>query len=260
MEAIAYDFGLSFFILQSGDVEVNPGPKPGTNQPSAAKPQDKGAGNKESDKYTEELTGIRTTLSSMSPTLEKILSPLDNYEQEMALMKDELSGSGKKQALFEKEIVTPREDIYLNCNAMHEFEFNLDRQEQYSRKKSVCSLGVVEEKEENVEEKSVAVLESEIGVTIRNEEIDIVQRVKRYQEGKPRPILILTKENIMRKRKEAKGIKIVEDLAFRVRNILTYLNARRRELNLECVWMIDGKVKYKYFNFPRSFEIRSYLD
>ncbi len=116
-----------------------------------------------------------------------------------------------------------------------------------------------------MEEKNVAVLESEIGVTVRNEEIDIVHRVGRYQKGKPRPILIKfcahkTKENIMRKRKEAKGIKIVEDLAFRVRKILTYLNASRREFNLEYVKTINGKVKYKYFNSPRFFEIRSYID
>ncbi len=61
----------------------------------------------------------------------------------------------------------------------------------------------------------------------------------------------------MKKKKEAKGIKIFEDLAPGVKRMLDSLNINRIPLNLESVWTIDGRIKYKHFNSNRFFEIRS---
>ena len=40
----------------------------------------------------------------------------------------------------------------------------------------------------------------------------------------------------------------------------TFLNANRRDLKLEHVWTINGRIKYKFFGNNRPFEIRSYAD
>ena len=93
--------------------------------------------------------------------------------------------------------------------------FILHKQKQCSRKSSVRILGVKEEKDECVEEVCIDCVKEQIGVNVDKQDIDIVHRVGRFQEGKPRPILIKflshkTKEIVTRMRKEAKDVKIVE--------------------------------------------------
>ncbi len=41
---------------------------------------------------------------------------------------------------------------------------------------------------------------------------------------------------------------------------LDHISINRRNYNVESVWTIDGRIKYKLNGNPRSFEIRSYAD
>ena len=64
----------------------------------------------------------------------------------------------------------------------------------------------------------------------------------------------------MKKKKEAKDVRFVEDLAYGIKKMCSFLNASRAQLNLEFVWTIDGKIKYKFFNDTHRYEIRNYSD
>ena len=90
---------------------------------------------------------------------------------------------------------------------MKEVEFELARQEQYSRKASVRIFGVDENEGENVEALCIQALKEEIDVDITDRDIDIVHRVgRRRGDKKARPILLKcmshkTKSEIRRKKK-----------------------------------------------------------
>ena len=106
---------------------------------------------------------------------------------------------------------------------------------------------------------------NEIDVDISSEEIEIVHRVGRVHNGNPRSILVKflshkTKESVMRRKKNARNVKIYEDLAPGIKMIFNEVSKNRRLLNVDSVWTIDGKIKYRFTNNPRTFEIRSYSD
>ena len=64
----------------------------------------------------------------------------------------------------------------------------------------------------------------------------------------------------MRNKKKATNVKVKEDLAPGIKKVFDDINMNRRLLNLESVWTIDGRIKFKYLNNPRPFEIRSFSE
>ena len=96
-------------------------------------------------------------------------------------------------------------------------------------------------------------------------EIDFVHRVGRHQDNRPRPVLVTffshkTKEKGMRAKKNALTIKIKEDLPPGIKQIYDQVSSNRRFLNIDSVWTIDGRIKCRYANNLKTFEIRSYAD
>ncbi len=161
-----------------------------------------------------------------------------------------------------KEVKQEADESYSNSLDMN---FSLDRLEQYSRKSSIRLLNVKEDKGENVEEKIIRRLKDEINVDICPEEIDIAHRVGRAYENKPRSILVKfishkSKEKVMRRKKEAKSVRIYEDLVPGVKKLFDHVSSQRRFLNVESVWTIDGRIRYRLINNPRINEIRSHTD
>ncbi len=63
------------------------------------------------------------------------------------------------------------------------------------------------------------------------------------------------KEQVMRAKRKAKEIKIREDLAAGIKKAFDHINYNRRLYNVESVWTIDGRIKYKFIRNPRPFEI-----
>eukprot|EP00794_Sanderia_malayensis_P020697 gene20697-22733_t len=107
----------------------------------------------------------------------------------------------------------------LDANNYHgrELEFVMDRHEQ-SRKSSVRIFDMKEEVNEKIEEATIKCIEDEIGIKVEPRDIDIVHRVGRRWENKPRAVLVKfishkTKELIMRNKKKATNVKVKEDLA-----------------------------------------------
>ncbi len=126
-------------------------------------------------------------------------------------------------------------------------------------------LNVDEAENESTQDVIIQKLKDEINVEIKPEEIDIVHRLGRQQAGKHRAILIKflshkSKEKVMRKKKEAQDIKIFEDLAPGIKRMFDSLNVNRIPLNIDSLWTIDGRIKFKHFNSNRIFEIRSFSD
>lgn len=255
------DFPLLFLILLSGDVESNPGPV----FPSL------GSGEGTSN-ITNNETGLErlemlvaTGQSSIMEKLDGIMSRLDLFEKELKSVQDEVAEVGKRQAELAGEVDSARDEAHdLNCR-MLDMNFVLDQQEQYSRKSSIRILGVEEKQAEDCEAVCIEAIKVNLGIDICDADIDIVHRVGRRLTGKARPILVKfashkPKEKVMRKRKEAQNIKIVEDLAYGIKKVYDFLNANRREIDLEYVWTIDGRIKYKFTGDSRPYEIRSYAD
>ena len=136
---------------------------------------------------------------------------------------------------------------------------------QYSRKNSVRIRGVSKQNEENIESVTIDTLKKEIGVKVEKHDIDIVHRVGRRQENRPRSILVKflihkTEKTVMRTKKNATNVKISEDLAPGIKHIFDEVSSNRGFLNFDSIWTIDGRIKFRFVNKPRTFEIRSYAD
>ena len=144
------------------------------------------------------------------------------------------------------------QNFEMNINKMN---FKLNRLEQYSRKSSICVYGIEESEAEKVGEKVIGKIKEEIGLDINAEEIDIVHRAGRKLPGQPRGILVKF-VNVMRRQKNATGVKIGEDLAYGTKKMLNESHRKKQEINVEKAWTIDGRIKYKLVNIDRVNKIR----
>ena len=127
-------------------------------------------------------------------------------------------------------------------NEFSSVKFEINRLEQYSRKSSIRVYGIEESQEEKVGEKAL----SKINVEISPDDVNIVHRVGKRSEERPRSILVKfsshkPKERVLKSKNHAKNTRISEDLAARTR---TMPQANKVALNIEKAWTLDGKMKY----------------
>ena len=110
-------------------------------------------------------------------------------------------------------------------------------------------------------EKVINTIKEEIGAEIEAEEIDITYRVGQRRQDRGRGILVKfvshkSKVKIMKKNRQAKNIRVSEDLAQGTRKMLNDIHAKKNPIGVEKAWTLDGKIKYKLINSERIFEIR----
>ena len=194
-----------------------------------------------------------------------MLTWLSIIEEEIEKFKVDIADLKTKQSHLESKVNTMSEDIGFNHDHGRDLQFLLDRHEQYSRKNSVRIRGVREEMGEDIEQVTLDTLAKELDLDMDRSEIDIIHRVGRRVDSKPRSILVKflshkSKEKVMRCKKNATHIRINEDLAPGIKTIFDEVSSNRRFLNIDSVWTIDGKIKFRYLNNPRIFEIPSYAD
>ena len=261
-------------LLLCGDIESNPGPKPEASN----------GNNKEKDfdsrKIMDTLARMEAKYDAGIAKIEKkceegvaelkeiqgtILNRLTNIENEMGIIKNELEKTREDISETRGKVSEVENRVFENFCRIHDAEFLIDRQEQYSRKNSIRIRNVREERGEQIEELTIKTLKDELDLVIDPTEIDIVHRVGRYNEGKHRAILVKfmshkSKEKVMQLKKNAPNVKIHEDLAPGIKKIYDHLSFGRRSFNIESIWTIDGRIKYRLNNNPRAFEIRSYAD
>ena len=191
---------------------------------------------------------------------------LGRIEADVGNLKKELAELATREDHSEERISNLEGKVGWHFEKAQAIDFELARQEQYSRKSSVRILGVEETAGEDAEKKCIEVLQAEIGVELKPEDIDIVHRVGRKGvNGSTRPLLVKLmshkfKSQIMRNKKAAKGVKIFEDLAYGVRQILNEIIQQKQALGVESVWTIDGKLRFKYVDNDRVFLINSHDD
>ena len=155
-------------------------------------------------------------------------------------MKEETLRLKEQQDISSEIVEKMKKDIQDNQFRDKEAQFLIDRQEQYSRKNSVRVFDVKEESGENIEELLITLLKEEINLDIAPLEIKIIHHVGRTVPNKSRPVIIKflshkTKEMVMRRKKEAKTIKIREDLASGIKTLFDDLNKNLCYLNLDSV-------------------------
>ena len=119
--------------------------------------------------------------------------------------------------------------------------FEINRLEQYSRKSSVRICGIHEEEGEKVTEKVINTIKEEIGVEIEAEEIDITRRVGQRHQDRGRGILVKfvshkSKVKIMKKKRQAKNIRVSEDLAQGTRKMLNDIHTKKNSIGVEKAW------------------------
>ncbi len=105
---------------------------------------------------------------------------------------------------------------------------------------------------------TIDTFQKEVDVQIKASEIDIVHRTGRRQESKPGPVLVKfmshkTKEMIMRNKKNAQNVRIYEDLAPGIKQMYDDVSKNGRYLNIDCVWTIDGQIKFRFVGSPHPF-------
>ena len=250
-------------LMMAGDVESNPGPKPET----AA--QAKESQSLDPKEVMEAILSLKSDVSDLRSTMVEnqklILGRLGKMEKDIETVKAEVAELGKDQVILKDEVEVLKDEVSFNGSKGLDLSFTLDRLEQYTRKNSVRAYDIPEEEGEHLQEKMLKVLNDELNVKLNSNDIDIIHRVGRFSPGKPRAVLIKfmshkSKELVMRNKRKATGVKFREDLATNVKKAFDHISINRRNYNVESVWTIDGRIKYKLNGNPRSFEIRSYAD
>ena len=229
-----------FTLLLSGDVELNPGPANYTRNAKSTARED-------IPDFSDILIRLEKKIDDGQESLlqnqTQMLSRLSSIEKEIETFKMDFENLKQKQTVLEERLATMDETVGLNFDHGKDLKFLMDRQDQYSRKSSVRIRGVLEQKGEDIEALTLDTLKEKIGIVINQNDIDIVHRVGRRQENKPRPILVKvlshkTKEKVMRAKKKATNVKINEDLAPGIKRLLDKVSTNRRFLNIDSVWKL----------------------
>ena len=160
----------------------------------------------------------------------QMLLRLSGIEKEIKYFKVEIDEIKTKQFALEERVKLMSENIAINYDHGRDLQFLMDRHEQYSRKNSVRIRGVTEQNGEDIEMVTIETLKKELGVCIEKPEIDIVHRLGRRQDNKPRSILVKflshkTKEKVMRAKK---NVKVSEDLAPGIKRIFDEVSSKHR--------------------------------
>ena len=205
----------------------------------------------------EKLVKVEESLQTILSNQDSMKKRLDCMEGEMSAMKTGLEVLEKKELENATKLAEQDGKLEWQYDMIKNAEFELVRQEQYSRKASVRILGVEEKEGEVLEAVCINLLKDEIGVDITSRDIEIVHRTgRRREDRRPRAILLKclshkTKSEIMVKKKTAKNIRIFEDLAFGIKKMLDEVVRNKQRLNVESIWTIDGKLKFKFIGEER---------
>lgn len=165
--------------------------------------------------------------------LSSIVAPL---KEQLEFLKSENTKLRDTSSKLEKELIR----LSAKCNA----------NEQYSRKYNLRIGGIKEEPDEDCYGVVFKFVESQLGVTINDAEIDRVHRVGKPGGLNPRQLIVKfkgfrAKQEILKNRRKLKGktgIFINEDLTATNLELLRY--ARQAE-NISSAWSNDGKIFVK---------------
>ena len=182
-------------------------------------------------------------------------------EEKLTKIKDELLGSlyelrgendrlSKKVETQEKEIKDLKEEI-VSLNKTNDLNREkIEENQQYGRRNNIKIYGLKEkERGENAEETMEVVVKlfnEKLGVKVEKQDIDVVHRIGRMEEGRYRTIVVrfvrrVVRAKVIEKRRQLKssGVVIADDLspnnAWKYRQLKETFGAKN-------VWSRDGKL------------------
>ena len=136
-----------FKVLLCSDVKVNPGP---TNQQNC----NKCVKNDEALDFPEILLHIEQKSESSQKSIldnqSRMLARLTPIEEDIEKFKVDISVLKTEQLDLDSKVNTMSKEISVNCDHDKDLQCLIDRQEQYSRKTSIPSRGVMEVMGENI--------------------------------------------------------------------------------------------------------------
>ena len=152
-------------------------------------------------------------------------------ETELNSLKTEVEGVKRSQ-----ENVKTKVDMVER--KVQDLNFEINRLEQYSRKSSIRIYEIREEEREKVTEKVLNTVKEEIGVELTADEIDITHKAGQKRQDMSRGILVKfvshkSKEKTMKQKKQAKNIRISEDLSVGTRQMLSDIHAKKTAIGVE---------------------------
>ena len=134
------------------------------------------------DQIMAELKKISEGQERMEATQQQILNRVSEVENDLSSLKDDINSMKIEQNTTKKV-----EDIQ---NEFSSVKFELNRLEQYSRKSSIRVYGIEESQDKKVGEKALSKIKEEINVEISPDDVDIVHRVGKRSEERPKGILV----------------------------------------------------------------------
>ncbi|KAI4458221.1 odorant receptor [Holotrichia oblita] len=130
----------------------------------------------------------------------------------------------------------------------------MDNLEQYSRRNNIRISGLVEEQNENLQEKVLNFCRDKLNVSAESRDIDRVHRLGKPGKTSPRCVIIKftnygSKQKILAARKKLKGSKekcfVTEDLT---KSRYELYRAAQDKWGVKHVWTQDGRIKVKLSN------------
>ena len=179
-------------------------------------------------------------LDSVTESIQNLSDRFDEYEEERRKQNEKIKSLEEKIENLE------------NDNAS--LSKNIDDLEQYSRRNCLLLHGVKETDDESTDDITIKTLREEIGVEVREEDLDRTHRIGKgnRNDGRARPIIIKFARYAVRKtvydnKKKLKGknFLITESLT---ENRVKVLKATQAKYGLSNVWTSDGRIFYKVHN------------
>lgn len=181
---------------------------------------------------TEKLSEIIEVLRSEIVELKEQIGSLTNKNEKLEELKSEMDRDKKEQSKL--------------INSIQEKNDNL---EQYTRRQNLRVFGIKEERGEACEERVIRLFQEKLHINITPQQIDRCHRSGRYNENKPRGIIVKfisykDRNAIFEKKKFLKhsGVTISEDLT---KQRITLLKDAGHAFGFENCWTRDGRVLIK---------------
>ena len=230
---------------------------PGQPNDSPLRKQKKGGGNDpnddEIDAFHEQEQRIATLINNI---LDVKLEAFATRIESMVSLK--IKALEDRFVTLQNELAELKEDYNESLNHVEQdLRIQIDdtweyavRNEQYSRKNNIRIYGLEENPDENLQEKIIGLAKEELGVEIKDKEIEIAHRIgqTRRSQSKPRAVIIKflsnkSKMQLLSKRKLLKGksIAVMEDMAS---DLAKRLKKFKDKSSVEKAWFVNGKIRF----------------
>ena len=180
---------------------------------------------------------IKSVTTAVTVAVATAFKQIRDELQEVETMKGEVERVRENMARLQAKLQTQH--------------FDLDRQEQYSRKDSVRMYGIPEAEDERETNDIVVKLAKDIGVNITTADLRVSHRLgRRGRGGKPRTIIAKfvrrqCKTDVMRNKKRLRDCQNYENVY--INDDLTTLRNKlvmemKKDDNIKQVWTIEGRI------------------